>query len=148
MGGPVWIPKIYNGHDKTFFFFNFEQFREALGIIQLETVPTAAYRAGNFATAIPAGAAPIGTDPGGNPIFQGEIFDPTTSLTAANGTVYRDSFSEQHDSRKPLRSGRGENSEFLSRPCQQRDRQQLHSRHPHDARHADPFGQDRSGRRQ
>jgi hypothetical protein len=92
VGGPVWIPKVYNGHDKTFFFFNFEQFREALGIIQSETVPTAAYRAGNFATAIPAGAASIGTDPGGNPIFQGEIFDPTSSITAANGTVYRSPF--------------------------------------------------------
>ena len=27
-GGPVWIPKVYNGHDKTFWFFNWEQFRE------------------------------------------------------------------------------------------------------------------------
>ncbi len=24
IGGPVWIPKIYNGKDKTFFFFSFE----------------------------------------------------------------------------------------------------------------------------
>ncbi len=92
VGGPVWIPKVYNGHDKTFFFFNFEQFREALGIIQTETLPTAAYRAGNFATAIPTGAAPIGTDPAGNPILQGEIFDPATSITAPNGTVYRAPF--------------------------------------------------------
>ncbi len=53
VGGPVWIPKIYNGHDKTFFFFNWEQYREALSInTQLETVPTAAYRQGNFATAM------------------------------------------------------------------------------------------------
>ena len=29
VGGPVVIPKIYNGHDKTFFFFNFEQFRQS-----------------------------------------------------------------------------------------------------------------------
>src|SRR5437870_11701128 len=28
VGGPVDIPKLYNGHDKTFFFFNWEQFRE------------------------------------------------------------------------------------------------------------------------
>src|SRR5437660_4443265 len=28
VGGPVWIPKVYNGRDKTFFFFNWEQFRE------------------------------------------------------------------------------------------------------------------------
>jgi hypothetical protein len=29
VGGPLVIPKVYNGHDKTFFFFNFEQFRRA-----------------------------------------------------------------------------------------------------------------------
>jgi hypothetical protein len=93
IGGPVWIPKVYNGHDKTFFFFNFEQFREALGIIQSETVPTAAYRTGDFTTAIPANAAPIGTlYPGGPSIFQGEIFDPASSATASNGTVYRTPF--------------------------------------------------------
>jgi hypothetical protein len=28
VGGPVWIPKVYNGHDKTFFYINWEQFRE------------------------------------------------------------------------------------------------------------------------
>jgi len=28
LGGPVRIPKIYNGKDKTFFFFSFEQFRQ------------------------------------------------------------------------------------------------------------------------
>jgi hypothetical protein len=28
LGGPVRIPKVYNGRDKTFFFFNFEQFRQ------------------------------------------------------------------------------------------------------------------------
>jgi hypothetical protein len=93
VGGPVWIPKVYNGHDKTFFFFNFEQFREALGIIQSETVPTAAYRNGDFTTAIPNNAVALGTlFPGGPSVFQGEIFDPTTSNTAANGAVYRNPF--------------------------------------------------------
>src|SRR5262249_26870596 len=28
LGGPVVIPKVFNGRDKLFFFFNFEQFRE------------------------------------------------------------------------------------------------------------------------
>jgi len=28
LGGPVWLPRIYNGHDKTFFFFAWEQFLE------------------------------------------------------------------------------------------------------------------------
>src|SRR5215469_4526323 len=49
IGGPAWIPKVYNGRDKTFFFFNWEQYRENVTINnQLETVPTAAYRQGNF----------------------------------------------------------------------------------------------------
>jgi hypothetical protein len=30
-GGPVWIPKIYNGRNKTFFFFSYEQYRQTQG---------------------------------------------------------------------------------------------------------------------
>ena len=51
-GGPVWIPKVYDGHNKTFFFFNFEQFREKVGLNTPVTVPTAAYRTGDFSTAL------------------------------------------------------------------------------------------------
>ena len=29
IGAPIRIPKVYNGHDRTFFFFNFEQFRQS-----------------------------------------------------------------------------------------------------------------------
>src|SRR6185436_2928229 len=51
--GPIWIPKLYNGRDKTFFFWNYEVFREKGTITnQSPTVPTDAYRAGNFATAL------------------------------------------------------------------------------------------------
>jgi hypothetical protein len=31
VGGPVWIPKIYNGKNKTFFFFSYEGFRNRVG---------------------------------------------------------------------------------------------------------------------
>src|SRR5579862_6781229 len=52
LGGPVRIPKVYNGRNKTFFFFSWEQYREHVAInTQLETVPTAAYRLGNFSSA-------------------------------------------------------------------------------------------------
>ncbi|HEY6346074.1 MAG TPA: TonB-dependent receptor [Bryobacteraceae bacterium] len=96
LGGPVWIPKIYNGHDKTFFFFNWEQYREHVDINnQLETVPTAAYLAGNFATSIPPGSSPIGTDPLGRPIFAGEIYDPNTQRAAPTGQIVRDPFPNQ-----------------------------------------------------
>lgn len=32
LGGPVKIPKLYNGENKTFFFFNFEQYRENIHV--------------------------------------------------------------------------------------------------------------------
>src|SRR5208282_5611470 len=90
IGGPVWIPKLYNGKDKTFFFFNWEEYHEqdTFNTLQ-ETVPTAAYRAGNFATAMLPGT--IGTDPLGRPISSGEIYDPNTTRTV-NGQSVRDPF--------------------------------------------------------
>ncbi len=30
VGGPVWIPKVYNGKNRTFFFFSFEEFYQNL----------------------------------------------------------------------------------------------------------------------
>jgi len=91
VGGPVIIPKLYNGKDKTFFFFNFEQFRETQIISSTPiTVPTAAYRNGNFAGAIVAdGNKSLGTDVLGRPMFAGEIYNPTTRRTVTvNGTNY------------------------------------------------------------
>ncbi len=50
LGGPIDIPKVYNGHDKTFFFFSFEQFRQTnFTNNAISQVPTAAERDGNFA---------------------------------------------------------------------------------------------------
>jgi hypothetical protein len=95
IGGPAWIPKLYNGKDKTFFFFNWEQYREAVDInTQLETVPTVNYRNGNFATSEPNPNTSIGTDPLGRPIMAGEIYDPATQRTV-NGQIVRDPFPSQ-----------------------------------------------------
>src|SRR6266446_5141537 len=48
-GGPVWIPKIYNGKDKTFFFFAYEGFRNRAGATAYTTtVPTAEMYNGDF----------------------------------------------------------------------------------------------------
>ena len=87
VGGPVEIPKVYHGKDKTFFFFNFEQFRETQIINNTPiTVPTAAYRTGNFAGAIVAdGNKNLGTDVLGRPMLAGEIYDPTTRRTVTVG---------------------------------------------------------------
>lgn len=48
VGGPIVLPHIYNGHDKTFWFFGYEGLRERRGLTQVETVPTQAQLAGNF----------------------------------------------------------------------------------------------------
>jgi hypothetical protein len=47
-GGPVVLPKVYNGRNKTFFFHNFEGYRDVLPTRSLLTVPTPAEKQGNF----------------------------------------------------------------------------------------------------
>jgi hypothetical protein len=101
LGGPIIIPKIYNGRNKTFFFFNYEQFRESTLIIQTDTVPTAAYLNGDFSAISSNGTcnlcsglgiptAPLGgtqKDPLGNNLYANEIFDPTTRTVATSGPL-------------------------------------------------------------
>lgn len=47
IGGPVWIPKLYNGRDKTFFFVAYQGFRYNAASSNLLKVPTAAQLAGD-----------------------------------------------------------------------------------------------------
>ena len=55
LGGPIRIPKVYNGRDKTFFFFSWEQFLRNQNFLPgAFSVPTAAYRTGDFSAAIAA----------------------------------------------------------------------------------------------
>jgi hypothetical protein len=84
VGGPV-------RRDKTFFFFSWEQFRETTVVNnQYQTVPTAAYLAGDFRSAITNRV--IGVDPLGRQMLEGMIYDPATTRTAADGRVFRDPF--------------------------------------------------------
>ena len=98
IGGPASIPKLYNGKDKTFFFFNFEQFRETQFVGFTQTVPTAAYRNGDFSGALTAAgrngqpaqltnSAGVPQTFNGSPIYAGEIFDPTTGAPFANNII-------------------------------------------------------------
>ncbi len=99
LGGPVSIPHIYNGHDKVFFFFSWEQFKQNLGATQTTTVPTLAERTGDFTSlfnpaAPPAATAgsPFPTNPcDGTTVYPGEIFDPSTQRVV-NGTPCRSAF--------------------------------------------------------
>jgi hypothetical protein len=101
IGGPVEIPKLYHGRDKTFFFFNFEQFRETQIVNNIPiTVPTSAYRNGDFSgvlTALGTAGLPknIGTDVLGRPLLSGQIYNPNTRrIETVNGqsSVVEDPF--------------------------------------------------------
>jgi carboxypeptidase family protein len=48
LGGPVWIPKLYNGHDKTFFFFAVEPRYQRDHLAADSLLPTDAMRDGDF----------------------------------------------------------------------------------------------------
>ena len=89
LGGPVVIPKVYNGRNKTFFFFNFEQFRQnSVTVNNVQTVATPAMRNGDFSSALIGVCA--GADQQG-PICANEIFDPATQRIV-NGVAERSPF--------------------------------------------------------
>jgi hypothetical protein len=94
IGGPVRIPKLYNGTDKTFFYFSWEFFNNKVlgadvGGNVTRTLPTDAYRRGDFSAALTG--RKLATDPLGNAIYENVIYDPASSRTV-NGNVYRDPF--------------------------------------------------------
>ncbi len=89
--GPVWIPKIYNGKNKTFFMFSWEQYRQNQGGSVTTTVPTAAEKSGDFSADLNT-ARPEGVNPcDGSTVYYGEVFDPSTTRTV-NGTLCRTSY--------------------------------------------------------
>ena len=65
--GPVWIPKVYNGRDKTFFSFGWENYVESTPSPILTTVPTAAMRTGDFSQSGVSIYDPFSTSPNPNP---------------------------------------------------------------------------------
>ena len=54
LGGPVYLPKIYNGRNRTFFFFSYEGFRQVTGSTVTTTLPTMAMRQGDFSGLVDA----------------------------------------------------------------------------------------------
>ena len=90
LGGPVVIPKLNNGRNKAFFFFNFEHFGETTITNTVSTtVPTPAYRSGNFTSALTN--RNLGTDGLGRPIFENTLYDPSSDFMSG-GLRYRNPF--------------------------------------------------------
>jgi hypothetical protein len=60
VGGPVWLPKLYNGKNKTFFYTSLDWFRQNTPGGNTLTVPTSAMVGGNFSGLCAAGFSSSG----------------------------------------------------------------------------------------
>ncbi len=78
VGGPFTIPGVYNGKDRTFWFFDYEGLRRNRGSTILGIVPTPEMLAGDLSRDYLGNLAP-------------PIFDPSTGRLV-NGTIVRDPF--------------------------------------------------------
>lgn len=94
-GGPVIIPFLYNGHDRTFFFVDYQGTRIVQGQTYTKNVPTFAERDSNFTNlqdliTLQAGSKPT-TDALKRIFPIGTVFDPSTTRAVPGGFV-RDPF--------------------------------------------------------
>ena len=90
LGGPLWIPKVYNGKNKTFFFVNYEMFRHSeMRYSGLLNDPTAAMRSGDFSGLLTGRT--LTTDNAARPVLEGAIYDYLTDRVQ-NGVTVRDVF--------------------------------------------------------
>jgi Carboxypeptidase regulatory-like domain/TonB dependent receptor len=93
-GGPVYIPKLYNGKNKVFIFGDYQALRRVQGTILSGSVPTAAERASgytNFQDLIAAQSGTV-TDALGRVMPVGTILDPATTRQISPGVFVRDPF--------------------------------------------------------
>jgi len=74
VGGPVFIPKLYHGRDKTFFFFDYEGFRLRNGGTGTQSLPNENFRKGNFSALLPAV----------------QLYDPTTHAAIPGNILTND----------------------------------------------------------
>ncbi len=84
IGGPVVIPHVYDGHNKTFFFFNYEGFYLRQGQSVTNTVPTPSQVAGNLSDLQAVSGGTINAS-NGNGVPQ--LYDPTSTCMQAGGCV-------------------------------------------------------------
>jgi hypothetical protein len=76
LSGPVFLPKVYNGKGKTFFFFAYEQWYYKSGSLNRGTVPTDLERNGDFSKSLTS-------------LGQSQpLYDPATTRVNPNGSGY------------------------------------------------------------
>ena len=80
LGGPVVLPKLYNGRDKTFFFFAYENLPDTFPESHFYTVPTQAERQGDFSGLLTCDKGPV------------VVYNPFDYTVDSNGIAHRQPF--------------------------------------------------------
>jgi len=86
LGGPIRIPHLYHGRDKSFFFFNWEQWRLSYGgpiTSQLPTPAELGSDGSSFDFSSLLGTTALGTSCGES-VYPGQIFDPNYENTSGS----------------------------------------------------------------
>jgi outer membrane receptor protein involved in Fe transport len=95
-GGPVWIPKLYNGRNRTFFFAGYEGFRQSVASQNTGLVPTQAQLNGDFSASSnviynPATLLPTGNGGYTAAPFAGNII-PSSQINALSAAYVKANF--------------------------------------------------------
>ena len=99
IGGPIILPRLFNGRDRSFFFTTFEKTRaREQTSTAFRTLPTREFQNGDFSRLFDASytgearsGTVIGTDALGRPVVFGQIYDPRTTRNVGSSVV-RDPF--------------------------------------------------------
>jgi len=105
LGGPVKLPGVYDGHERTYFFGEYQGFRQELGTTQDLSVPTAAERQGVDTTAFPGATLMVPVSPDIVPVLDaypqpndpGGPFGVRTYATSSKVSTTSDQFSIRVD---------------------------------------------------
>jgi len=90
VAGPVVVPRLYDGHNKTFFFFNMGRSRRRYGVGSARfNMPVEEFKSGDFGRIL---GGVIGTDALGRAVRAGQIYDPATTRPDGQGGFIRDPF--------------------------------------------------------
>jgi hypothetical protein len=89
IGGPVVIPHLYNGRNKTFFFFDYQHTGILQSSLYTETVPTGLMHSSGFTNLqdLIAGNSGTNTDALGRVFSHGTVLDPATTRGVAAGAT-------------------------------------------------------------
>ncbi len=81
-GGPVYLPGIYNGRNRTFFFFNYEEYHRKYARTSTNSVPGSRERSGDFSQTRTSSGQLI------------QIYNPFSTRFDASNTLIRDPFAD------------------------------------------------------